>query len=184
MDIQQAKAAITIPQVNRLKDLGMGLKMGRVFGTRVLVQPVNPFTEVDRLEKEGLLYAPKNAKDQATPLPSTGVVLQLGEGLINQFKGSGTHISYWVGKRDGRDIEVEVTENDEYFNVSGLRRESRIMYVEEQNWPLRVGDMVMFSKYAGSEPTVEQVTYRMLNFSEIMCTLIATEPEAYAVTTD
>lgn len=64
----------------------MGVSMGKVFGRRVLVQPIEPTTKATELQKEGLLYIPDNAKESATPAPSTGIVLQLGEGLIRDFR--------------------------------------------------------------------------------------------------
>lgn len=50
--------------------------------------------------------------------------------------------------------------------------------------PLREGDAVMFGKYAGTTCNIENVEYRILFMDDIMCTLEATNPEAYAVTTD
>jgi co-chaperonin GroES (HSP10) len=34
---------------------------------------------MDRVEKEGLLHIPKTARDANQPLPSTGIVVKLGE---------------------------------------------------------------------------------------------------------
>lgn len=82
MDTKEVRESMTRPQVQRLKDLGMGLKVGKVLGSRVLVKPIQPFTEMDRVEKAGLLYAPKSVKDANTPLPTTGIVLQLGPLLL------------------------------------------------------------------------------------------------------
>lgn len=84
MEISEAKAAISKPQVNRLKDLGMGWKMGRVFGTRVLIQPIEAFTEMDRVKKAGLLVIPETVEQANKPKPCTGIVLQLGDELLKQ----------------------------------------------------------------------------------------------------
>jgi chaperonin GroES len=81
MDTKEQRTVLGKPQVARLKDLGMGLRVGRVLGDRVLVKPVTPFTEMDRLEKAGLLYAPTRDKEANTPAPTTGVVVQLGPDL-------------------------------------------------------------------------------------------------------
>lgn len=124
----------------------MGLKMGKVFGRRVLVQPIEPFTEMQDVEKRGLLYIPDKVKDTNMPMPTTGIVLKLGDDLIK-----------WEEKPDGRLI-----------SYCGLNE----------------GDAVMFGKYAGTEATIDKVTYRILLFEEIMCTLEVTNEEAYAVTTD
>lgn len=50
-----------------------------MLGRRLLVKTVIPFTEADRVEKEGLLYLPEQVKKDNTPLPSTGIVVTLGE---------------------------------------------------------------------------------------------------------
>lgn len=75
----------------------MGVSMGKVFGRRVLVQPIEPNTKALELEKEGLLYRPANAVEATTPLPSTGVVIQLGVDLIKEFaKAGSSHLDdYW-----------------------------------------------------------------------------------------
>lgn len=143
---KEAAGLISNPQLHRLKDLGMGFKMGKVLGRRVLVQPVTPFTEMDRVEKEGLLYMPEKAKEQNTPAPTTGIVLQLGEELLDEYK---------------------------------------VDYDDVPAWPIKPGDGVLFGKYSGIEATVGNVTYRILNADDILCTIVDAEnPEAYAVTTD
>lgn len=73
------------PIIARLKDLGSGLKVGKVLGRRVLVKTVIPFTQMDQVEREGLLTVPKWVKRDNTPMPSTGVVVQLGNELIDQY---------------------------------------------------------------------------------------------------
>lgn len=53
------------------------------------------------------------------------------------------------------------------------------------SWPLTPGDGVIFSKFSGVECTVDKITYRIVPFDEILCTVEEAEnPEAYAVTTD
>jgi co-chaperonin GroES (HSP10) len=72
------------PQLLRLKDMGVeGARVLEVVGNRILVKTVRPWTDMDRLEKEGLLAIPETAKDRNTPLPSTGIVLQLGAELLD-----------------------------------------------------------------------------------------------------
>lgn len=67
------------PQIARLKNLGTGMKVGVVSGNRLLIKAVNPYTDLDRVEAEGKLYIPKSVKKDNTPLPSTGIVLKIGE---------------------------------------------------------------------------------------------------------
>src|SRR5262245_33594814 len=81
----------------RLKELGSGIKVGRVLGTRVLVKPVTPFTEMDRLEKEGLLYAPKHVKEELTPRPTTGVVVAVGQRVTLVSEGDMVMFSKFAG---------------------------------------------------------------------------------------
>lgn len=80
MEVNELKAQLK-PQLSRLKALGEGIKVGRVLGSRVLVKTVKPFTDADRVEKEGLLYVPKAVKDENTPLPTTGVVIAVGDSV-------------------------------------------------------------------------------------------------------
>lgn len=145
MDSREQIAAISKPQLARLKDLGMGLKIGTVWGTRVLIQPIDPYTEIDRIKKEGLLVFTKLSEESNKPKPSTGVIVQLGEATIQD----------WTARLG-----------------------------PETEWPLREGYMVMFGKYAGAEFIIDQVEYRILDISEIMCTVMASNPEAYAPVTD
>lgn len=137
----------------------MGMKMGKLFGTRVLVQPIKPHTELDEVEKKGLLYIPETVKDQNTPLPSVGFVLALGDQLIQDFK----YPDGW------------------YPNYG---EEKDMIGLPDSEWPIKEGDAVMFSKYAGSEVAIDKETYRIIEYKEIMCTLLCEDQEAYAVTTD
>lgn len=75
----------------------MGIRVSRVLGDRVLVKPVTPFTEMDRLEKEGLLVAPEKAKDQNTPMPTTGVVTLIGVDCNGLQEGDMVMFSRYAG---------------------------------------------------------------------------------------
>lgn len=57
-------------------------------------------------------------------------------------------------------------------------------HIPEINWPLREGYMVMYGKYAGSDFMIDQVEYRIMDVSEIMCTLYAKDTQAYAPIVD
>ncbi len=122
---QDIRDALGNPQILRLKQIGKGVKVGKVLGDRVLVSTIIPTTEMDKVEKEGLLYIPKDMKDRNTPLPCTGVVIQVGDGVT-------------------------------------CERQSQ----------LASGTAVMFSRYAGTDFTVEQNDgFRILETREILCTL-------------
>jgi co-chaperonin GroES (HSP10) len=77
----EVQAQISKPQITRLKALGSGVRVQLVLGDRVLIKTIVPFTDMDRVEKAGILYIPEEVKQQLTPLPSTGLVVQIGEGV-------------------------------------------------------------------------------------------------------
>lgn len=127
MEEKHLQEVLGPPQIAKLKALGKGILIGKVLGMRVLVKTISPFTKMDEVEKQGLLYIPESVKQQNEPLPSTGIVLQVGE---------------------------EVKQSPAYSAV------------------LTEGTAVMFSKFAGTSFVVEEETgFRVLDVSEIMCTL-------------
>lgn len=123
MSSYEVRAALGKAEIEKLKALGTGIKVGRVLGDRVLVKVVEPFTKMDEVEKKGLLFIPESAKDRNTPIPSTGIVVMVGE-----------------------DCEV-----------------------------LHEGEMVLFSKYAGTDFTIEQEGFRVMDSREVMAVLVDTE---------
>lgn len=107
--------------------ISKGLKVDQVFGRRVLIKLVKPYTELDQAEKAGL-YIPE--KEKHTPMPSTGIVVLKG-------------------------IELD----EEGYEGTNLAE----------------GDMIMFSKYAGTDFRVDEEDYRILDINEVICRLVATE---------
>lgn len=81
MTSEDIKKSIGKPALLKLKEVAKGIKVGLVFGNRVLVRTVVPFTDMDRVEKESILFIPETVKDANTPMPSTGIVVQLGLGV-------------------------------------------------------------------------------------------------------
>lgn len=134
MESKDLKTTLSRAQVTKLKALGAGIKVGKVMGRRVLVKLVIPHTAMDEVEKKGVLFIPETVKEANTPLPSTGVVVQIGQEL----------------------------KNDDYTPKDSMVQE---------------GDMVMFSRFAGTDFIVEQEDYRMLEEQEIMCTLVPADEE-------
>lgn len=65
-------------KASKYKEIGGGLRVGRVLGDRVLVKTVVPRTELDDYEKRGLVI-PETAKATYGSLPTTGIVLAVGE---------------------------------------------------------------------------------------------------------
>lgn len=111
---------VTLPkaQILRLKALGSGLKIGTVLGNRVIVKPIKPYTDLDRVEKEGKLIIPEKVREDNTPLASSGIVIALGNGvegfnrcllaegtmvMFNKFSGS----EFTVDEVDIRVLDVD-----------------------------------------------------------------------------
>lgn len=110
----------------------------------MLVKLVVPFTDMDRVEKAGLLVLPQTVKENNTPLASTGVIVKLGE-LFRSMPG-----------------------------LYQMDEEDRIRLGMDPKEPppvLQEGTMVMFSRFAGSDVRVDEEQFRILDESEIMCTL-------------
>lgn len=142
MEANEARyEALKRPQSAKLKSLGKGVRIDLVAGTRVLVKTVNPFTQIDEVEQKGLLVVPESVKAANRPLPSVGVVVQLGQTLLEE----------------GCDI-------------------NRALHNGEWRRIIDVGTAVMFSRFAGSDVTIEQEDFRIMDFKEIMCTLVLTDP--------
>lgn len=101
--------AVGKPNATRLKALGLGLRVGKVLGDRVLVRAVIPFTELDRVEKEGFLYVPPSVKKANTPPPSTGIVIQVGPLVKDLTPGDMIMFSQHAGgdyKIDREDFKI------------------------------------------------------------------------------
>lgn len=77
----EVRSAMGKPELAKLKALGEHCKIERVLGNRVLIATVTPFTDMDRVQKEGTLYIPDTIKKENTPLPSTGFIVQVGDGV-------------------------------------------------------------------------------------------------------
>lgn len=128
MHSNELKTSLGRAAITKLKALGSGIQVGKVMGRRILVKLVESYTDMDRVEKEGTLYIPKTVRDANQPLPSTGVIVKLGEEFA-------------------------------YTDTGGLAE----------------GDMIMFSRFAGTDFRVDEQNFRILEENEIMCTLIDTE---------
>ncbi len=143
---EELRKSLGIPEVARLKALGEGIRIGEVIGPRVLVKKVKPWTEADRLEKEGLLYVPEDAKEKNTPLESTGIVVAMGSTAL----------------RDPMNLKLDP--GDPERNVDCFE------------YPIITeGTMVAFSKYAGSDISADHEDFRILELREILCTLVDTK---------
>ena len=148
MDAQEAKDIIGKPQSARLKALAEGIRVNRVNGTRLLVKTVAPHTDLDRVEKEGKLFIPDSIKQANTPIPSTGIVVLLGEAFYTNADAQKLNLD-----RGGNPI------------------------VEE-------GSMVLFSKFAGSDQRIQNEDFRIMDITEVLCTLTPVDDRAIALVKD
>lgn len=108
MTPKETKATLQKPQMLRLKDLGGGMHVGRVLGNRVLVSPVKPHTEMDEVEKKGLLVIPETVREANTPKETTGLIVMVGSEVSDTDQmvlREGVAIIF--GKYSGFEILVE-----------------------------------------------------------------------------
>jgi co-chaperonin GroES (HSP10) len=125
MDHDQAKTIIGKPATARLKALGRGVTVRRVLGTRLLVRVLQSETEMDAVEKQGLLYIPEQIKKDNTPLPYMGVVVQLGE----ELQGSAPEVDDVVlfSKFSGTDVRL----NEQDFRIVEVNEVIAVLDVAE-----------------------------------------------------
>lgn len=133
MTHEEIRSQLPRPELAKFSQVSSGLEVHRVLGNRVLVDPVTPMTDLDRLERGGLLAIPQAVKKEHTPRPSTGIVLAVGPEVA-----------------------------------------------QEGHSALRVGEMVMFSKWGGMSFQIEDKPYLVLEAAEIVCTLQAVEGKTLA----
>lgn len=157
------------PQIARLKALGSGLKVGQVLGARVLAIAVEPETELDRVEREGLIAFPKAVKKENTPLPTTGIVIALGPDIPCKVCGRGP---WGVVSAAGELIHS--------LDGADYRKEGSFLHPYEAG--LHEGDMIAFPKFAGSEHIINEESMRIMDFREVLCTLVDVRGEVAEVT--
>lgn len=103
------------------------------------MKTVKPYTAMDRAKDSGL-HLPESAVKEHELMPSTGIIIELGNSLV----------TYWYN-------------NDTFEKI------------KEPNEDFAVGDMIMFSRYAGTTFNIENEDFRILDVKEVMCKLEATE---------
>lgn len=146
MNQQELKEAIGKPQIARLKQIGSGIRVGKVHGDQVLVKTVAARTDLDRVEEEGKIIVPKWVKKENTPLPTTGIVLLVGPSVACSTCG-----------RPSFDHQGDWGSCEKY-----------IPFIQE-------GDMIMYPKFSGSDFCIEEEDLRILSAKEILCTLVDTQ---------
>jgi co-chaperonin GroES (HSP10) len=85
----ELKTILGKPEITKLQALGTGIRVGEVLGNRVLIRTVAAYTDMERVEKEGLLVFPETTKDANTPLASTGYIIKVGTGVSEEDRGYG-----------------------------------------------------------------------------------------------
>lgn len=142
MNSNEQRQALGKPYMQKLKDLGMGLSMDRVLGDRILIMPITPFTEMDKVEKAGLLFIPDSAKETNTPPPTVGEVVMVGPDV--PF--------------------IDLDNNTDQV--------------------VKVGEAVMFSRFAGMDIMLDNVAMKLVHVNEIACVLKVKNPDAIELVED
>lgn len=127
-----------------------------MLGARVLAIAVEPETEMDDVERRGLLVIPKDVKKDNTPRPTTGIVVAVGPAIP----------CYMCGRTKW--------EHDDRGWVCCAAYDPT----------LREGDMIMFPKFAGNEHIISEESMRIMDEKEVMCTLVDTEEVVREVSCD
>lgn len=155
---RELSEALGKPLATRLKAMGKGIKVGTVLGARVLVKTVEAWTEADEVEKKGLLYLPQAVKEANKPLPTSGVVLAVGEDVDPRY-------TMWRL----RDVTT-------HLPLTGNYTEPHNDPPPNTEWvppSLFDGAMVFFSKFSGVDLAVDnEQNLRILSVTEIFCTLV------------
>ena len=127
MDPAELMAQLPLAEVHKLQHIGGKLRVDKVRGERLLIRPIKPRTKVDELEEKSILFVPESVKKAHTPLPSMGIIVQVGDAV----------------------------EPGQY----------------------KVGEAVMFSKYAGVDFTENRAEgqLKIIFTSEVLCSMVAEE---------
>lgn len=104
---KEVQESIPSPQSLRLKALGDKVRVGVVMGNRILVKAIEPYTDMDRVEKAGLLYIPDSVKTSNKPLPSTGMVVEIGREVSDDDARILTGAAILFSKFAGHDFIVQ-----------------------------------------------------------------------------
>lgn len=73
-------------KLHTLKELGGGLRVGRVLGDRVLIRTVTPLTELDEYKKKGIII-PQSVEKEYIPLSTTGIIVAVGDDVTKLKAG-------------------------------------------------------------------------------------------------
>lgn len=79
MNADDVRRILPRPELMKLQQITSGLQISKVRGENVLIEPIVPRTDLDRLQREGLIAIPEGIKKEHTPRPSTGIVLAVGD---------------------------------------------------------------------------------------------------------
>jgi co-chaperonin GroES (HSP10) len=93
--------------LNKLKMVGSGLRVSKVYGSRVLVKTVKPYTAVDRAEKESGLYIPETVKDKYDNQPVAGIVVMCGDDVLSDIDHISEGDMVMFGRWSGNSYQIE-----------------------------------------------------------------------------
>lgn len=105
MTNQEARSLLSVPEKMKLKQVGKGVFVKRVVGKRLLVKTIEPWTEADQAEQTSGLYIPPSIKEKNTPLPTFGVIVQLGTTVAPDEFEEGELVLF--GKFAGMDFTMQ-----------------------------------------------------------------------------
>lgn len=99
MDPAELVRQLPTQEVFKLQHIGGNLVVDSVRGSRLLIRPVTPRTELDRLEETCGIVVPQGAKEQYTPKENIGIIVRLGDGVPKGMYQEGQAVFYskWSG---------------------------------------------------------------------------------------
>lgn len=142
-------------KLTRLKEIGEGVRVSRVLGQNLLVKTIVPKTELDEVTKRGALYIPEHIKKDYTPLPSTGIVLGVGEG---------------VGCRYCKFERLDPIHTDTF---AGEPHPFEAI--------LNEGDMIIFPKIGGMDVNIAEQDLRLIDIRQVLAVLSDTDESVVEV---
>lgn len=152
MNTSETSALIGRPLLARLKYMGEGLKVKEVSPGRLMVRPVTPETDLDRLERARILTFPSHLKAQYTPPASTGIVVQVGADIKHWQPGDMVMFGALTGSRYHVDkVEIIILDESEVMCSLEPTSESSVEVVSEEPEPLSDEEIADVARLMGKK---------------------------------
>jgi len=93
-------AQLKKPEMNKMQLIFEGVSVSRMFGNRILIEPIRPKTAMDEYEErvsrgeEGGLVIPDTAREANQPLPCLGLVLLISDDFEDKSLKEGDAVFY------------------------------------------------------------------------------------------